>query len=150
MADERQQDPREMFAVTEYAEGPVFKDDLVEVDALRVVHPPMTDTLALKVTGRNGSVVFSSDTSYSPVGRIREGAGILVHEVMHRAGTERMCERLKSINPNLMEHMTAGHTFGDDVGQIATDAGVGHLVVQHFTPRDDELTGPAEYEAVVR
>ena len=61
-----------------------------------------------------------------------------------------MCERLKSINPNLMEHMTAGHTFRDDVGQTATDAGVGHLVVQLFTPRDDELTGPAEYEAVVR
>ena len=42
---------------------------------------------------------------------------MLVHEVMHREGTERMCNRLKEIKPNLMEHMIAGHTFGDDVGR---------------------------------
>ena len=151
MADERQQDPHDMFSVTEYTEGHVFKDDLVEVDALRVVHPPLTETFALKVRGRNGMVVFSSDTSYfPPLAEFAKGADVLVHEVMHRAGTERMCERLKSIKPNLMEHMIAGHTFGDDVGQIATAAGVGHLVVQHFTPGDDELTGPAEFEALVR
>ena len=151
MADERQQDPHDMFDVTEYTEGRVFKDDLVEIDALRVVHPPLTETFALKVRGRQGTVVFSSDTSYfPPLAEFAKGADILVHEVMHRAGTERMCERLKSIKPNLMEHMIAGHTFGDDVGQIATAAGVGHLVVQHFTPGDDDLTGPAEFEALVR
>lgn len=151
MEDEKQRDPRDMFECVEFTEGPVLRDDLIEVKALRVVHPPLTDTYALRVQGEGGTVVFSGDTSYfPPLAEFAKGADILVHEVMHREGTERMCERLKEIKPNLMEHMIAGHTFGDDVGRIATVAGVGHLVVQHFTPGDDPQTGPAEFEALVR
>ena len=151
MADEKQMNPRGMFRVIEYGEGAVFKDDVVEVTALRVVHPPLTDTFALKFSSADKTVVFSADTAYfPPLAAFSEDADVLVHEVMHREGTERMCARLKDIKPNLMAHMIAGHCFGDDVGRIATDAGVGHLVVQHFTPSDDPQTGPAEFEQLVR
>ena len=151
MQDEKQQDPRDMFKCTEFTEGLVFRDDIIEVSSLRVVHPPLTDTYALKIRSGGRTVVFSGDTSYfPPLAGFASGADVLVHEVMHREGTERMCERLKAIKPNLMEHMIAGHTFGDDVGRIATDAGVGHLVVQHFTPSDDPQTGPKEFEQLVR
>ena len=151
MQDEKQRDPRGMFLCTEFKEGLVFRDDLVEVIALRVAHPPLTDTFALKFSSADKTVVFSADTSYFPkLAEFAKGADILIHEVMHHEGTERMCERLKLIKPNLMEHMIAGHTFGDEVGRIATAAGVKHLVVQHFTPSDDPETGPAEFEALVR
>ncbi len=151
IADERQQDPRDMFVCTEFGEGAVLKDDLVEVEALRVVHPPLTDTFALKIRGAGKTVVFSADTCYfPPLAEFARGADVLVHEIMHRAGAERMCERLKAIKPNLMAHMIAAHTPGDDVGRIAAAAGVGHLVVQHFTPSDDPETGPEEFEALVR
>lgn len=151
MADEQQLDPRGMFNCIEFQEGPVFKDDLVEVTALRVVHPPLTDTYALKFSSADKTVVFSGDTAYfPPLAEFSKNADVLVHEVMHRAGTERMCARLKDIKANLMEHMIAGHCFGDDVGRIATDAGVNHLVVQHFTPSDDPDTGPEQFEELVR
>ncbi len=151
MQDERQKDPLGMFLCTEFQEGLVFRDDLVEVTALRVDHPPLTDTFALKFKSPDKTVVFSGDTCYFPaLAEFARGADVLVHEVMHREGTERMCNRLKEIKPNLMEHMIAGHTFGDDVGRIATSAGVKHLIVQHFTPSDDAQTGPAEFAELVR
>ncbi len=151
MSDEKQQSPHDMFTPFEYAEGPVFRDDLVEVTALQVVHPPLTDTYALRFRSENSTVVFSGDTCYfPPLAEFASGADVLVHEVMHLEGTERMCARLKEIKPNLMAHMMAAHTFGDDVGRIASAAGVGHLVVQHFTPSDDPEVGPKEFEALVR
>ena len=151
MADERQKDPSDMFTIIEFREGTVFEDDLVTVSALQVVHPPLTDTYALKFETPSKTAVFSADTCYyPPLAEFAKGADVLVHEVMHREGTERMCARLKEIKPNLMAHMIAGHTFGDDVGRIAKAAGVGHLVVQHFTPSDDPETGPQEFAALVR
>ena len=151
MQDERQKDPQGMFTCTEFGKGLVLRDDLVEVTALRVVHPPLTDTFALKFQAAGKVVVFSADTSYfPPLADFASGADVLIHEVMHREGAERMCHRLKSIKPNLMEHMIAAHTPGDDVGRIATAAKVKHLVVQHFTPSDDPLTGPDEFAALVR
>ena len=151
MADERQEDPSDMFTITEFQEGQVFQDDLVRVTALRVEHPPLTDTFALKFESSGKTAVFSADTCYHPpLADFAKGADVLVHEVMHREGTERMCARLKDIKPNLLAHMIAGHTFGDDVGRIAEAAGVGRLVVQHFTPSDDPLTGPGDFAALVR
>ena len=151
MGDEQQQDPRDMFKIVEFTEGFVLRDDIVEVTALQVVHPPLTDTYALKFRSADSTVVFSGDTSYfPPLAEFAKGADLLVHEVMHLEGTERMCARLKEIKPNLLAHMIAGHTFGDDVGRIASAAGVGHLVLQHFTPSDDPETGPREFEALVR
>ena len=150
MADEKQMDPSDMFDVTEYSEGMVLQDDLVEVTALQVVHPPV-ETYSLKLQTAEKTVVLSGDTSYfPPLSDFAAGADVLVHEVMHREGTERMCARLKDIKPNLMAHMVASHTSGADVGRIASRAGVKHLVLNHFTPSDDSRTGPAEFEALVR
>lgn len=151
MADEKQADPRGMFACHEFTEGLVMEDDLVRVTALRVPHPPVNECYALKVETEEKTAVFSADTTYfTPLAEFAKGADVLVHEVMHREGTMRMCQRLKPIKPNLWEHMVAGHTFGDDVGRIASAAGVKHLVLNHFTPSDDPDTGPAEFEALVR
>ncbi len=151
IADEKQADPRKMFQVIEFTEGAVLEDDLVSVTALRVVHPPMEHVYALKIRTVDRTVVFSADTCYfPPIIEFSRGADLLVHEVMHLEGTKRMCDRLMDIKPNLMAHMVAAHCPGDDVGRIATEAGVGRLVVQHFIPSDDPATGPAEFEDLIR
>lgn len=151
MADEKQADPRDMFQVRTYGEGLVFEDDRVEVTALRVEHPPVQECYALRFRTPSHSIVFSADTAYfPPLADFARGADVLVHEVMHSEGTLRMCERLRGVKPNLWNHMVAGHTFGADVGRIATDAGVGHLVLNHFTPSDDEATGPEQFAEIVR
>jgi len=37
----------------------------------------------------------------------------------------------------LMQHLRASHTLTEDVGKIATQAGVKTLVLNHFVPGDD-------------
>ena len=151
MKDEQQRSPHDMFLPHEYAEGPVFRDDIVEVTAMQVVHPPLTHTYALRFRSENATVVFSGDTRYfPPLAEFARDADVLVHEVMHREGAERLCALLKEVKPNLLAHMIASHTMGDDVGRIASAAGVGHLVVHHFTPSDDPEVGPPEFEALIR
>lgn len=151
MKDEKQLAPHDMFKCVEFAEGFVFRDEFVEVTALQVVHPPVTETYALRFRSQDATVVFSGDTRYfPPLVDFSRGADVLVHEVMHHEGARRMCERLTAIKPDLWAHTIAAHTAGDDVGRIASDAGVGHLVVQHFTPSDEPDVGPPEFEALVR
>ncbi len=44
----------------------------------------------------------------------------------------------------------ASHTLAGDVGRIARDAGVRHLVLNHLVPADDPLTRPEHWEGAVR
>ena len=151
MRDEKQADIRNMVRPAEFTQGHVFTDDLVEVSALRVVHPPVLHCYALRFQFGSKSVVFSADTAYfPPLADFAKGASVLVHEVMHKEGTLSMCERLAGIKPNLYQHMTSGHTFGIDVGRIAHAAGVGHLVLNHYTPSDDPELTPGDFAALVR
>ena len=69
---------------------------------------------------------------------------------MHFEGVKKMCQRLKKVKPNLLEHITNGHTKAEDVGRIATMAGVGHLVLNHFTPPDEKNITPIDFFNEVR
>ena len=151
ISDEKQADIAGMIETHEYAEGRVFADDLVEVDALRVAHPPVDECFALKFRTGSKTVVFSSDTCFFPLlSEFAKGADVLVHEAMHREGAEKMCARLSKIKPNLLDHMIAGHTLAQDAGRIATQAGVGHLALNHFTPRDEPGITPDHFRRAVR
>ncbi|MCY3878767.1 MAG: MBL fold metallo-hydrolase [Rhodobacteraceae bacterium] len=151
ISDEKLADIAEMIKPCEYTEGRVFADDLVEVTSLRVRHPPVEHCYALKFRFSGKTVVISSDTRYfPPLMEFARGADILVHEVMHREGVERMCARLSEVKPNLLQHMIASHTFGDDVGRIAEGAGVGHLVLNHFTPSDEPEIDAEAFQRLVR
>jgi ribonuclease BN (tRNA processing enzyme) len=80
------------------------------------------------------SIVFSGDTRPSKnLVRLAKGADVLVHEVMylpaleHLIGTETNAKTLR-------EHLLASHTTTEQVGRIATEAGVKTLVLSHFVP----------------
>lgn len=65
--------------------------------------------------------------------RLAQGADVLVHEVMYLPALE----RLIGTEPNaksLREHLLASHTTTEQVGRIATEAGVKTLVLSHFVP----------------
>ena len=103
---------------------------------------------ASNMTGR--SIVFSADTAYfPPLAEFARGADILVHEAMLRDGVERLVARTGN-GARLREHLLASHTFVEDVGRIATDAGVRHLVLNHLIPADDPLLGEADWIAAAR
>jgi len=137
MADEGRPDLRKLVAVHEYTEGPVMAAGGVKVTALRNLHPPITESFALKFEFPGKTIVFSGDTAYfPPLADFAKGADILVHEVMYAPAMEALMRRTPNA-PTLLAHLKASHTLTDEVGRIATQAGVKKLVLSHFVPGDD-------------
>lgn len=136
MADEGRPDLRKLVTAHEYTEGEVMKTDKVRVTALRNLHPPITESFALKFEFPGKTIVFSGDTAYHPpLAQFAKGADILVHEVMLLPAIEFIVRA----NPNaatILQHLKNSHTTVADVGRIATDAGVKTLVLSHFVPAD--------------
>lgn len=150
IVDEGRPDIRELVSVVEFSEGQVFSEDGVTMTALRVDHPPVTDTFALRIENANGSIVLSADTAYfPPLADFAKGADMLVHEAMLADGVERIVARTGN-GARLREHLLASHSFAADAGRIATDAGVGRLVLNHLIPADDPDFGEAEWTQAAR
>lgn len=137
IVDEGRPDPRQLIAPHEFGEGLVLQNDQVKVTALRVDHPPVTESYALKFEFGGKVVVFSGDTAYfPPLAEFAKGADVLVHEVMLLPAVLELEKR----HPHaavLFAHLKAAHSPARDVGRIAEAAGVKTLVLTHFVPSDD-------------
>ena len=150
IVDEGRPDIRELVSIVEFGEGQVVEQRGLEVSALRVDHPPVTDCFALRFEHGGKSVVFSSDTAFfPPLADFAEGADILVHEAMLEEGIERLVARTGN-GARLKEHLLASHSFAEEAGRIASEAGVRRLVLNHLIPADDAGIGEADWIAVVR
>lgn len=129
-----------------FEDGVVFEDDRVRITAAKVVHPPM-DAYAYRVDTAERSFVISGDTAPSDgLIRLAAGADILVHEAIHLPSIENTVSRSNGVR--LRSHLERSHTSVDDLGWIASEAGVGTLVVSHLVPSEAQLSeedwlGPA-------
>jgi ribonuclease BN (tRNA processing enzyme) len=114
--------------------GIVMEDETVKVTAALVEHPPITTALAYRFDCADRSIVISGDTRPSrALVELARGADVLVHEVMHVPSIEALIAR----EPNaktLREHLLASHTTTEQVGRLASEAGVKTLVLSHFVP----------------
>ncbi|MEI9413938.1 MBL fold metallo-hydrolase [Mesorhizobium sp. Cs1321R2N1] len=150
IVDEGRPDIRELVSVDEFGEGPVVEQRGLKVTALRVDHPPVTDCFALRFEHGAKSVVFSADTAFfPPLADFAEGADILVHEAMLEEGIERLVARTGN-GARLREHLLASHSFAEEAGRIAGDAGVKRLVLNHLIPADDAEIREADWIDAVR
>jgi ribonuclease BN (tRNA processing enzyme) len=148
--DEGRPDLARMVEVREYGDGAVFTDERVKVTALRVLHPPVTDCFALRFDHGIGSVAFSADTTYfPPLAEFARGADILVHEAIYEPGVDRLVARVGN-GARLKQHLLASHTLAEDVGRVATEAGVGLLALHHLVPADDPLVTEQHWIEAVR
>ena len=122
-------------------------DNGVRVSAILVQHAPVFPAFGFRVDTPHGSVAFSGDTGRCDnVVRLAEGADILVHEVID---VDRLTERLRG-SPNFVavrNHLAMAHSSPEEVGDIATRAGVGTLVLSHLVPGDGD---PSDEEWVAR
>lgn len=150
IVDEGRPDIRELVKVSEFSEGLVWEEDSLRVSALRVDHPPVTDCFALRFDHGGRSVVFSSDTAhFPPLADFARGADILVHEAMLEAGVDRLVVRTGN-GARLREHLLASHSFAQEAGRIATQAGVRQLVLHHLIPADDPDISEADWVEAAR
>ena len=134
-ADEGRPDFDAITRVVEFhEEGLLLDDGKVKVRCVRNLHPPIRESYALRFDTPDRSVAFSGDTTYSPsVVALAKGADVLVHEVMYLPALD----ALIASEPNaktLREHLLASHSTPEQVGRVATEAGVGTLVLSHFVP----------------
>lgn len=132
-ADEGRPDFAAMVTATDVVDpGVVFEDDRVRITAAWVNHPPIP-ALAYRIDTEDRSYVISGDTTpCDSLIELARGADVLVHEVMHIPSIDPLLQR--SNGERLREHLINSHTSSTDVGHIATDAGVGTLVLSHFVP----------------
>ncbi|WP_181166598.1 MBL fold metallo-hydrolase [Mesorhizobium sp. B2-5-4] len=150
IVDEGRPDIRELVSIDEFDEGHVVEQRGLKVTALRVDHPPVTDCFALRFEHGAKSVVFSADTAFfPPLADFAESADILVHEAMLEEGIERLVARTGN-GARLREHLLASHSFAEEAGRIASDAGVKRLVLNHLIPADDVGIGEEDWVAAVR
>lgn len=116
------------------AAGVVMQDDNVRVTAAVVEHPPLATALAYRFDCPDRSIVISGDTRPSEsLVDLARGADVLVHEVMHVPSIEALIAREANAR-TLREHLLASHTTTEQVGRLATEAGVKTLVLSHFVP----------------
>lgn len=104
--------------------GLVMRDARVRVTAALVDHPPIRPALAYRFDCPDRSIVISGDTRpCESLVRLARGAEVLVHEVMYPPAIA----AILAAEPNarrLREHLLASHTTTEQVGRIATRAGV--------------------------
>lgn len=141
IADEGRPDPRPLLIAKDIvADGEFLKTDEFTITAFRTPHPPITDNFAYKFTTPDGVIVFSSDTEYNPkLAEFAKGADVLVHEALFAPFVEKLVARVKN-GATLGKHLMASHTTAQDVGKIASAAGVKLLVLSHLVPGDIDVT----------
>lgn len=135
IADEGRPPLEPLIAPHEFSTGgAVMQDENVRVTAALVEHPPMMPAFAYRFECPDRSIVISGDTRPSPaLIELARGADVLVHEVMHIPSIE----TLIAAEPNaktLRQHLLQSHTTTEQVGRVATEAGVKTLVLSHFAP----------------
>lgn len=135
IADEGRPPLKELIAVHEITAGGVVRqDENVKVTAALMEHPPVRPAFAYRFDCPDRSIVISGDTRpCAALVKLAQGADVLVHEVMHLPSLDQLIAQ----EPNaktLREHLIASHTTTEQVGRVATEAGVKTLVLSHFVP----------------
>ena len=151
IADEGRVDLRKLLTAHEFAkDGPVMRNEDVKVSAARVRHPPIEQAYAYRFDAADRSIVISGDTTYSPeLIALAKGADVLVSEVMHLGGLERLLAKIPNAT-TLREHLLASHITTEDLGRLAAEAGVKTLVLSHLVPGDDPSITDAMWTEGVR
>jgi len=122
----------------------------VRITAVRVEHPPLATALAYRFDCPDRSIVISGDTRPSAaLVELARGADVLVHEVMHVPALEALIARAPSPRA-LREHLLASHTTTEQVGKLATEAGVGTLVLSHLVPGGPPVLADEVWRDAVR
>jgi len=126
----------------------VFKDQRVKVSSVENTHFPEESkqkmpyrSIAYRVDCADRSLVFAGDTAYSAnLVKLAKGADLLVCEAMELATTRSNFERRVAAgeyqdNPEgIWRHIEGTHSRLEVVGRMATEAGVGTVVLNHLVP----------------
>jgi ribonuclease Z len=108
------------------ADGIIFDDSGVTVEAFSVDHGDIDPAYGYKITTPDKTILYSGDTTYSEnLMEKAKGADILIHEVISEAGW-------KELEPSWQEYHHSSHTLTSELARIANEARPGVLVLTHI------------------
>ena len=112
--------------VTEIAEGIIYEDKYIAVEAFENNHGDFKNSFGFVFTTKDKKIVISGDTAYSQkvIDKSKE-ADILVHEVYSEKG-------FKEKTKDWQIYHKAHHTSAPDVGKIASMSKPKKLVLSHI------------------
>lgn len=112
--------------VTEIAEGVIYEDKYIAVEAFENNHGDFKNSFGFVFTTKDKKIVISGDTAYSQkvIEKSKE-ADILVHEVYSEKG-------FKEKTKDWQIYHKAHHTSAPDVGKIASMSKPKKLVLSHI------------------
>ena len=112
-------------AVTEVEGGVVYADDRVKVDAFAVPHGTWENAFGYKFTSEDRTIVISGDTGpFDGLVERARGADVLVHEAYATRGFNRRSAEAQRYHGTF-------HTSATKLGELATAAGVGMVILYH-------------------
>jgi ribonuclease Z len=145
--------------VTEYDAGVIFEDTDIKVTAGHVDHipPDISPCYGFRIEAEGKVVTFSGDTApCDGIARLSRDADLLIHECTF---TEAFIEHRRKSQVS-----TFSHTSPSELGQLAVDCRVKHLIATHIGHVDSlspvlkraavkhmpvELMGPQQIDAFV-
>ena len=111
--------------VTEVEGGVVYADDHVKVDAFAVPHGTWESAFGYKFTSEDRTIVISGDTGpFDGLVERARGADVLVHEAYATRGFNRRPAEAQRYHGTF-------HTSATKLGELATAAGVGMVILYH-------------------
>jgi len=126
-------DPAALFEAHDVEPGIIHSDAGFTVTAVENSHYGLTEfaspqkSYALRFDAPDRSVVFTGDTGESrAVEDLARGADILISEMV----TD---DDIAAVPPPVQAHMRAEHLSPTQVGRLAAAAGVGTVVLSHYT-----------------
>ena len=117
--------------VTEFGAGEIWNEGGVAVSAVEVDHRPVKAAFGFVFEAGGRRLALSGDTTRCPaLIAAARGADALVHECF----IHREMKPNPGRTPEGLRNVAAYHTLSDVVGKVATEAGIGALILNHFVP----------------
>lgn len=156
------------YPVSEATPGLAYKDDLITVTAVENSHyAAMPEGAQIAVRNKSYSyriqtpdrvIVFTGDTGRSSaLAKLAAGADVLVSEVLDvdaitryvngRAARENWPQARRI---GTLAHHMEGHLPAEELGKLATEAGVKKVVLTHFVPTPVDTLDTSAFVAGVR
>ncbi len=105
--------------------GLIFDDGILQVDAFAVPHGTPDRAYGFKLTTADRTIVMSGDSGpFDGLAAVATGADVLIHEAYGAEG-------LRDRDAEIQRYHASEHTSAIKVGQIASEAGVGMVILTH-------------------
>ena len=133
----------------------VYDNDGIKITAFDVGHEPVTPDFGYKIEYNGKTVVLSGDTNKNKnVLAQAKNADLLIHEAMLMDVIQQLSDIQGKLENDRMQHILHDiqnyHTSPQDAAQIAQEAGVKKLVLNHLGPAPDNFILKRRFKKAIK